>query len=137
MNKNPFTITAQTKKPINDINLTSLIDVTLVVLIIFMLVAPIIDHGIGINLPKASKQTTSEAEKITVSISKENKIYLDNATIDIKNLALRLSQIKTATPQIAAVIRADQDLEYKHIITILDTVKQSGIDNISLAIEGK
>lgn len=137
MNDNPFNIAVQNKKPINDINLTSLIDVTLVVLIIFMLVAPIIDHGIGINLPKASKQTMTEAEKITVSISKDNKIYLDNAVIDVKNLALRLSQIKTSTPKIAAVIRADQNLEYKHIVTILDTVKQSGIDNISLAIEGK
>lgn len=137
MNDNPFNIALQQKKPINDINLTSLIDVTLVVLIIFMLVAPIIDHGIGINLPKASKQKATEAEKITISISKNNKVYLDNAVIDIESLALRLSQIKTSTPKIAAVIRADQDLEYKHIVTILDTVKQSGIDNISLAVEGK
>lgn len=136
MNDNPFNIASQTKKPINDINLTSLIDVTLVVLIIFMLVAPIIDHGISISLPKASKQTTTEAEKITISISAENKIYLDNAAIDIDSLALRLSQVKTSTPKIAAVIRADQNLEYKHIVTILDTIKQSGIDNISLAIEG-
>lgn len=137
MQDNPFSTATQSKKPINDINLTSLIDVTLVVLIIFMLVAPIIDHGIGLNLPKASQQKMTEAEKITISISSENKIYLDNATIDIENLSLRLSQIKGSNPKIAAVIRADKDLEYKHIITILDTVKQAGIDNISLAIEGK
>jgi biopolymer transport protein TolR len=98
----------------------------------------LLDHGIDVDLPQASKQRMKEKqEKVTISVAKENRIYLDNAKISILKLEQRLKQIKEANKNIAIVLRADKKIPYKNIINILDIVKKAKIDNISLAVRGK
>lgn len=123
-------------QPINNINLTSLIDVTLVVLIIFILISPMIELGIDIDLPQASRQKMTQQEAIIISVAKENTVYLDNAQISILKLEQRLKQIKEANPKVAVTLRGDKSIPYKNIIAVLDMVKKANIDRISLAVKG-
>jgi len=137
MKENTFINSSYPKTtPINNINLTSLIDVTLVILIIFMLTAPIIENGIDINLPLATKQTIEKNNSLTVSIGRDNKLYLDNASISILKLEQRLSQIKEADDQTTVILRADKSIPYEKVINVLDIVRKANIHRVSLAIKG-
>lgn len=121
----------------SEINVTSLVDVTLVLLIIFLIVAPIIQQGIKLKLPTASTTKMDNKENLTVSISEENRIYFGETRVTEEELLKRLSYIAKTKPDSFIVVRADRDLKFNNIVKILDTIRNAGLTNTGLATENE
>jgi len=137
------------EKPRADINVTSLVDVTMTVLIVFILIAPIIEQGIDVDLPKASATRIEQPdEPITVSLhgviengQKKGVIFVNERRMDrsrpYEALGETLSAIKQKRPKAAVIIRADKDFKYAAVIKVLDVVRGAGITTLSLATQAE
>ncbi len=117
------------------INITNLVDVTMTTLIIYMLIAPIVEHGIDVRLPQASPQKLSYEAPVTVSVSRQGFIYLNNTKVTKIELENRLRTLVKAKPDLPVILRADDDLAYREIVSVLDITKMSGVINLGLATE--
>lgn len=116
---------------VSDINVTSLVDVTMVLLIIFMLTAPFIQAGIELKLPKARSKVIKESEAITISISKEGDVYIEKEKVPDGKLADALATLKTLNPK-GVFIRADKDVAYGTVMVVIGEVKAAGIDEVGM-----
>ena len=121
----------------SQINVTNLVDVTLVILIIFILIAPLIEHGIRIQLPKASQKRLSEPLQLTLKITKDKRIYLGDIRLTKKELAHKLSTYAKVNPDIAVNVQGDARIIYQELIDVLDLIRKTGITKIGLATEVK
>jgi len=117
-----------------EINVLNLVDVMLVLLIIFILVAPIMEHGIDVKLPTTSPSRIQPTEEsMTVSIAPPGKIYLDNQRVTLDELRERLSRISLINPEAPVTLRADEKLDYGMVIKVLDGIKSGGITRVGIA----
>ncbi len=119
----------------SQINVTNLVDVTLVILIIFILIAPLIEHGIRVQLPKASQKRLSDPLQLTLKITKDNRIYLGDIRLTKKELAHKLSIYAKVNPDIAVNVQGDARVVYQELVDVLDLIRTSGITKIGLATE--
>lgn len=120
-------------KALNDINVTPLVDVMMVILIIFILIAPIMEQGITIKLPDTSAKYMKSQDTVTVSVSKDKKIYLGNTLISLPALEDRLKVLRTGIPDLPVILRADKNLPYETVVKVLDSINKSGIIKLGLA----
>jgi len=120
---------------INDINLTNLIDVTMVILVIYILIAPLVKQGINVNLPKASASRINSEETITVTVSKEGNLYLGSTQVSLTQLKEKLIYKIKKRPQTTVILKADKALRYGTVIKTLDTLNMAGITRIGMATE--
>ena len=118
-----------------DINVTNLVDVVLVLLIIFMIAAPMLQSGVEVNLPKTSASTKEMGEGILVSLNKEGKIFIDDKPIILDRFSSRLAQVKRAKNAKAIYLRDDRDVPYGLVIQIVGKIKSLGIENLGLVTE--
>ncbi len=118
-----------------DINVTNLVDVVLVLLIIFMIAAPMLQSGIEVNLPKGSASTKELGEGILVSLNKEGKIFIDDRPIILDRFTSRLAQVKRAKNATSVYLRADKEVSYGLVIQIVGKIKSLGIENLGLVTE--
>ena len=119
--------------PISQINITSLVDVTMVLLIVFILITPIMLHGINVQLPQASSERMNVSkDAVTISISKHGSLYLDNARVTYKSLKKRLKIIVGSTQNTCVIIKADKSVKYGKVVKILDIVRKSGVSRVGL-----
>jgi len=119
--------------PVADINITPLVDVMLVLLVIFMVTAPMLESGIPIQLPKASGKALPKGEApVTLNLSKEAKIFLDKQEIPFKSLNTQLQQFYKNREKQEIYIRADSNLNYGFVAEVMATVKNAGINKIGL-----
>jgi len=117
-----------------EINVLNLVDVMLVLLIIFILVAPIMEHGIDVKLPDSSPSRIQPTEEsLTVTIAPPGRIYLDNQRITLDELRQRLQRVSAVNPEVPVTLRADAKLDYGTVIKVLDSIKESGIFRIGIA----
>lgn len=123
----------------SEINVIPLIDVSLVLLIIFMITATFIIAGTGldIKLPKAASVKVQEQLELVVFITKEGKIYLGSEEVKVGVLLKKLKRKVGATEKVVVIISADKNISYEKLIEVLDTVRQAGIEDIALAAEMK
>jgi biopolymer transport protein TolR len=121
---------------VNEINLTSLVDVVLVLLIIFMLTAPFIQAGIKVKLPKTKSTVIKETEGIVIAITREGEVYLDNKPVEKEDLADALRNLKLAGEE-RVFVRADEGVPYGVVMTVVGNVKGAGIDEVGLITEIK
>jgi biopolymer transport protein TolR len=125
----------RTQTSLSDINITPLVDVVLVLLIIFMVTAPILQSGIEVNVPKTRNVKEITEERTVVTINKEQRVFLGNDAININEIGARL-RLKIRDPQHQSVfIRADEDVPFGAFATVMDAVKQSGITNVSIVTQ--
>ena len=120
----------------NRVNLTPLIDVTFFILIIFILIAPMIEHGINLNLPSASPSKMAEPKSVTVSVSRQGdsfRVYIDNRRVELDELEQRLRALKEADPLVSIILRADKNLKYSIVVDTLDRITASGITRLGIA----
>jgi len=121
---------------VSEINLTSLVDVVLVLLIIFMLTAPFIQAGIKVKLPKAKSTVIKETEGVVIAITREGEVFLDNEPVEKEDLADALRNLKLAGEE-RVFVRADEGVPYGIVMKVVGNVKGAGIDEVGLITEIK
>lgn len=119
----------------SEINVTPLVDVMLVLLIIFMVTAPMMQSGIGINLPQAETESAPAEEGLTLTITADGYIHLGESVINVNLLERRLLEYFHNKTKKIIYIRADRNLNYGQLIQVLDIVKRSGIEIVGLVTE--
>ncbi len=116
-----------------DINVTSLVDVSLTLLIIFILVAPMIKHGIEINMPRVSASGVELEGQAVITVDGEQRIFLNERRILFEDIFPRLGE---GAPRIV-YIQADESVPYGAIIEIMGEIRRAGINNIGIVTEPK
>jgi biopolymer transport protein ExbD/biopolymer transport protein TolR len=125
----------RTRSALADINITPLVDVVLVLLIIFMLTAPILQSGIEVDVPKTKTVKEITEERLVISIDKQQRVFLGNDPINIHQIADTLRR-KVRDPQHQSIfLRADENVPFGAFATVMDAVKQSGITNVSIVTQ--
>ena len=120
-------------RPMADINVTPLVDVMLVLLIVFMVTAPMITSSVNVNLPNANAKTTpTDAKPLTISVDKQGLVYLNNTQIELPNLLATLTQAAQATPDQSVLVRGDTGVDYGTMMQVMATISQSGLTKIHL-----
>jgi len=119
---------------ISEINITSLVDVMMVLLIIFMLTAPFIQAGIKVRLPQAKSTVIKETEGVMVSVTNEGEVYLNNQKIEQQDLEEALRNLKVAGEE-RVFVRADQEVPYGVVMRVIGDVKSVGIDQVGMITE--
>ncbi|MGA2416348.1 MAG: biopolymer transporter ExbD [Candidatus Sulfotelmatobacter sp.] len=122
----------RTQTALADINITPLVDVVLVLLIIFMVTAPVLQSGIEVNVPKTRTVKQITEERVVITINKDQRVFLGNDAVNINQIAAQLRQ-KIRDPRGQAIfVRADENVPFGAFATVMDAVKQSGITNVSI-----
>ena len=123
----------QVKKSMSDINVTPFVDVMLVLLIIFMVTAPLLTAGIKINLPESSSILKNEKNKpITVSIDKNNDIYLQKKKVTKNQLITKLTELKKNNQNLKIFLKGDKSLNYGEIMNLMSLMNKSGFKKVAL-----
>ncbi len=125
----------RTRTSLADINITPLVDVVLVLLIIFMLTAPILQSGIEVAVPKTKTVKAITEERLVISIDRQQRVFLGNDPININEIASKLRE-KIRDPQGQSIfLRADENVPFGAFATVMDAVKQAGISNVSIVTQ--
>jgi biopolymer transport protein TolR len=124
------------RRLMSEINVTPFVDVMLVLLIIFMVTAPMMMQGVDVNLPHTETQPiASEEERLVISITGKQEIYLNEYKISLKTLQRKLETIYQDRPDRAVFLRADEGLSYGFVMEVMAAVRQSGIKRIGMVTE--
>ena len=127
--------TGRTETSMSEINVTPFVDVVLVLLIIFMVTAPVLQSGIEVNVPKTKTVKAISEQRLVISITKGQEVYLGNDHVKLAELGDMLHK-KIRDPQGQSIyVRADQDVAFGVFATVMSTVKQAGITNVSIVTE--
>jgi biopolymer transport protein TolR len=125
----------RTQTALADINVTPLVDVVLVLLIIFMVTAPVLQSGIEVNVPHTRTVKEVTEERLVISIDKSQKVFLGNDPININQIGSTLKK-RVRDPQHQSIyLRADEDVPFGAFATVMDAIKQSGISNVSIVTQ--
>lgn len=123
-------------RPIPDINVTSLVDVTLVLLIVFMVAAPIMKSSMEIAVPQAATATATDKEGITVVIRKDGKMLIDETPVDESSFDISFKQIYSNSGQ-PVFLKADAEVPYAKVLTVVDALRENGVTELGLVAEPK
>jgi len=123
-----------TQTSLSEINMVPFIDVVLVLLVIFMIAAPILQSGIEIDVPKTKTVKDISQDRIVVSIDKSQRVYLGNDPVNIHDLGAKVhAQMKST--QRSVFLRCDEKVPFGIFASVVDTLRLSGINNISIVTE--
>ncbi len=118
---------------ISQINVTPLVDVMLVLLVIFMVTAPIIQQGVQVNLPQAKAGAIAGTEELlVVTIAKNGKLYLNDNAMTLDELGKKLRAIRKLQADKQVYLRADQDVRYGLVMKTIAEIKQAGIERLGM-----
>ena len=130
------------RKPMSEINVVPYIDVMLVLLIIFMITAPLLQQGVEIDLPQAAANPLppEQQEPVVVSVDKKGEFYLDigdqpGKPIDAQLLVNRVAAVRQLKPNIPVLVRGDRDVDYGRIVDVMVLLQRAGIDKVGLMTE--
>lgn len=118
-----------------EINVIPLVDVVLVLLIIFMVTAPMLYRGMDIKLPTSASNTIKPEERIVLTIERDQRLYLDKDRVSPAQLEVRLRAAKERNGDIAVFLRADRDVPYGAVVQVMDGVKQAGIEKLGMVTD--
>jgi biopolymer transport protein TolR len=120
----------------SEINVTPLVDIMLVLLIIFMVAAPLMTQGVEVNLPKAKTSAlASNAEPLVISVSKDGTPYIEQNPISIDGLKEKIIRIRQANPDLPVYVRGDKLAQYGAVMQVMAHLQQAGIEKIGLVTE--
>ena len=120
---------------LSEINVTPFVDVMLVLLIIFMVTAPMMKSGISVNLPQAETESAPAEEGLTLTISRDRYIHIEEAVINIHLLEGKLNEYFYGKEKRIVFIRADKDLPYGFVMSVLDITKKANVEVVGLITE--
>jgi biopolymer transport protein TolR len=121
----------------SEINVTPLVDVCLVLLIIFMVVVPVIQAGVKVDLPKTAKPSPmpGKTDQLSVSVAEDGSVYVRSSPVAISDLPGLLAQIHTAEPDREVIVRGDRRLQYETMCGVLAAVSRAGFTRVGLVTE--
>jgi len=130
-------------RPMSEINVVPYIDVMLVLLVIFMATAPLLTQGVNVELPKVDSELIDESKQtdpLVISVSKSGDFFLSiNANkekaIELNKLLIRVKAARSQTPDVAVLIRGDEQVAYGKVVTLMAQLQQAGIENVGLITE--
>ena len=125
----------RTQVALADINITPLVDVVLVLLIIFMVTAPVLQSGIDVNVPRTRTVKEITEERLVISIDKSQRVFLGNDPININQIGPTLKQRIRDPRHQAIYLRSDQDVPFGAFATVMDAIKSAGIANVSIVTQ--
>ncbi len=128
-------LSKSTQTSLSDINMVPFIDVVLVLLIIFMITAPILQSGIEVDVPKTHTVKEITEQKLVVTIDKNQRIYLGNDPVNIHDLAPKIKKQSKNPNGDVVFLRADETIPFGAFCTVIDSLRQSGIANISIVTQ--
>ncbi len=118
-----------------DINVVNLVDVVLVLLIIFMIAAPMLQSGIEVNLPKTQATEKDLGEGIVVTINKDNEIFIDDKITNLDRFEKRLSHVSAQKGAQVVYLKADSRVRYGLVVKVVGIIKKMGIKDLGLVVE--
>ena len=118
-----------------EINIIPLVDVTLVLLLIFMLTAPLMYRGIDVNLPKTAGKPTAVEERMVLTVTKEQTIYINDRPVALGTLEQTLRDLFKNRQDKTLYLRADQALQYGLVVETMDRVRRAGIERLGMVTE--
>jgi biopolymer transport protein TolR len=121
---------------ISQINVTPLVDVMLVLLVIFMVTAPILQQGVAVDVPKvAAGPLTGEEEQLVVNVTKGGKLFLNDTAMVSRDLTTKLAAIARARPDRQVYVRADQTVPYGEVMAVIGSIREAGLARVGLVTE--
>ncbi|HEX5362261.1 MAG TPA: biopolymer transporter ExbD [Fluviicoccus sp.] len=118
---------------LSEINITPLVDVMLVLLVVFIITAPMMTNAIKVNLPKTVATSPSLQKKpVTVSIDAQGKVYIDQAEVGLDGFEAMLRGLKAANPQLALNLNADEGVAYGSVAKVMALIERVGIERLSV-----
>ena len=127
------TASSRDSTTISQINVTPLVDVMLVLLVIFMVTAPIIQQGVQVNLPQAKAAAIPGTDELlVVSIAKNGRIYLNDNVMTLNELGAKMRALRSNLGDKQVYVRADQDVRYGLVMQTIAELKQAGIDKVGM-----
>jgi biopolymer transport protein TolR len=118
-----------------ELNLVPLIDVLLVVLFFYMIISPMMSRGLDVNLPKSGANTIKPEERIVITVTRAQEVFVEKERISVGRLGGVLQSIRKSKPQINVYLRADKDAPYGAVVQVMDVVKRAGIDRLGMVTE--
>ena len=125
----------RTTSALADINITPLVDVVLVLLVIFMLTAPVLQSGVEVSVPKTKTVKEITQQRMVVTIDREQRVFLGDSPVNIADLPQRLHQPNTDVAHQVIYLRADERVPFGAFASVMDAVKQAGITNVSIVTQ--
>ncbi len=126
----------QRRQPVSEINVTPMVDVMLVLLVIFMVTAPMLTVGVTVDLPKTkSSAIPGDDEPLAVSINAEGQIFLQETMLDLDGLVPRLLAITGNNPDVRIFVRGDKSIDYGRVMEVMGTVNSAGFRKVALITE--
>ena len=122
---------------LSEINIIPLVDVVLVLLLIFMITAPMLHRGIDITLPRSSLNTIIPDERLIISIEPDETMYIGKDRVTMISLRTRLHEAKTRNPMVSVYLHADRQISYGRIVQVMDEVKRVGIERLGMVTSPK
>ena len=133
-----FKLNRSTKEPMSEINVTPFVDVMLVLLIIFMVTAPLLSSGIKINLPESSSVLKNEKkDPVTVSINNNGEIFIQKKKFTSQQLIQKLKLLKENNKNLKIYIKGDKNLDYGKVMDLMSLINKSGFTKVALVTKLK
>ena len=125
-------VESRSQRFLSEINVVPLVDVVLVLLVIFMVTAPMLHRGLDINLPTSASNTIKAEERLIVTVQRDQKLFFGNDPIALVDLRNELQQAKAANPLVTVYLRADRDVPYGTVVQVMDEIKGAKIDRLGM-----
>ena len=123
-------------RPMGEINVTPFVDVMLVLLIVFMVTAPLLTVGVEVDLPKTKAGAiNADAAPLVVSITADGNLYLQEAAVDAEVLIPRLKAISNANPDVRIFVRGDQAVTYGDVLSVMGRIQAAGFEKVALVAQ--
>ena len=123
-------------KPMSEINVTPMVDVMLVLLVIFMVAAPLLTVGVPVDLPQTKAPAiTEQKEPLVITVNSQGKLFLQNSTVGDDELIPRLQAITKNNPQADIYVRGDRAINYGRVMEVMGMVSAAGFSKVSLITE--
>jgi biopolymer transport protein ExbD len=118
---------------LGEINITPLVDVMLVLMVVFILTAPLLNNAVRINLPKTAATAAPDAVKsVTVSLDGEGRVFIDKREVAAEQLEQELKQLAAVNPELALSLQADETVPYKPVAKAMAAISRAGISKLSV-----
>ncbi|MFW6113011.1 MAG: ExbD/TolR family protein [Thermodesulfobacteriota bacterium] len=119
-------------QPLSDINVTPFVDVMLVLLVIFMVTAPMFSQGLPVNLPQAAAPALTSQQPLVVSISPQKEIYLGDRQVGLENLQAALAGEKRGDKTPEVLLKSDQSVPYGLVVQVMSILKAAGVEKLGI-----